>query len=89
MMVSVWFNNDGYQQAMIISFAYLLQFAAFVLYTLALTLTIEDAQNKLQGLESRLKTLLGKITRSLDIQDKLFLGGNFYSIFIFRVFLNP
>ena len=60
MMVSVWFNDYGYQQAMLISFAYLLQFSCFVLYTLALTLTIEDALNKLQDLESRLKTVLGK-----------------------------
>ena len=74
MMVSVWFNdNYGYKQAMLLSFAYLLQFSAFVLYTIALTLTIEEALNKLQYLETRLKTLLGKIT-------SLFGG-------IFRVFL--
>ena len=59
-MVSVWFNNYGFQQALLLSFAYLLQFSCFVLYTLALTLTIEDALNKLQELETRLKTVLGK-----------------------------
>ena len=62
MMVSVWFNDHyDYQRAMLISFGYLLQFSCFVLYTIALTLTIEDPLNKLKDLETRLKTLLGKI----------------------------
>ena len=63
MMVSVWFNdNYSYQRILLLSFAYFLQFSAFVLFTITLTLTMEDALNKLQTLETRLKTILGKNT---------------------------
>ena len=61
LMVTVWFNEAlSVSEAALVCFAYFLQIFWFLLFPIALTLTIEEAYNKLRDVGDTLKITLGK-----------------------------